>query len=532
MTQALRYDDRNERTDRATQLWGERAPSARDGAMILDRIVVVGAGHTADVLVPRLSRIAPLLVLDPAPHALEKIAEEHGAGARDEDAQRLTFHGVTKLLADGASRFVLEDARGEPSQTVALVAATGADRRNLEICRLAREMGYRPIIGIVIDPRTVPDYEALDAQPIVRAELLGQVVESALRHDGLTVAGLVGQGKGDIVEFVVLPGSPAIDVPLAELRADNFRVAAIYRRGELVLPTGKTTILAEDRVLLVGNPATLRGVAEQLRIGMPMFPLAHGKNVVVYLPGGRDRSIEMEAEVVAIKTRAVTLIRVYPEAAPEKTAVEDTAGDSAALLPHQREKTFEDVPLEGQSREQQLEHLRRLRPGVVVARAEPRSLVDKVLGRGGPQAEICNALRAPVLFPGGAPRYTRVVHAVVQGIANMPLADAAIDLARMLSIPLLLARVTLPAYFGAADPETPQLIARIVKRASLYGLRTETVDLEGNPVRELLRLAKPSDLFVIGRRRTSRDSFTSPDIALRVARAAGCSVLVRTFEEP
>lgn len=113
----------------------------------------------------------------------------------------------------------------------------------------------------------------------------------------------------------------------------------------------------------------------------------------------------------------------------------------------------------------------------------------------------------------------------------MPLADAAIDLARMLSIPLLLARVTLPGYFGAADPETPKLIARIVKRASLYGLRAETVDLEGNPVRELLRLARPADL-VIGRRRTSRDSFTSPDIALRVARVAGCSVLVRTFEEP
>lgn len=528
----MQYDGINERIDRAAPQSEERAQGLdrHGGAVIVDRIVVVGAGHTADALVPRLSRIAPLVVLDPKPSALEKIREDEETEARHHE--RRTFHGITKLLGDGASRFVLEEARGDSSETVALVAATGVDRRNLEICRLAREIGYRPLLGIVIDPRAAGDYEALDVQPIVRAELLGQVVESALRHDGLTTASLVGQGKGDIVEFVVLPGSPAIDVPLAELRADDFRVAAIYRRGELVLPTGTTTIHAEDRVLLVGNPATLRGVAEQLRVGMPMFPLAHGKNVVVYLPGGRDRSVEMEAEVLAIKTRASSLIRVYPGATPEKTVVEDTAGDAAGLLPHQREKTFEDAPLEGQSREAQIDHLRRLRPGVVVARAEPLSIVDRALGRGGQEAALCNALRAPVLFPGGAPRYTRVVHAVVQGIANMPLADAAIDLARMLSIPLLLARVTLPLYFGAPDPETPQLIARIVKRASLYGLRAETADLEGNPVRELLRLSRPSDLFVIGRRRTSRDSFTSPDIALRVARVAGCSVLVRTFEGP
>ena len=499
---------------------------------MLDRIVIVGAGQTTDSLVPRLSRLAPITVLDPVPAALDRIRIEHNEGPPDEEEEgaRRTAHTLTKRLADGASRFVLEEARGESKQSVALVAATGDDRKNVEICRLAHELSYRPIVGIVIDPASVPDYEAHGVRPIVRADILGQVVEHTLRHDGLTIASMVGLGKGEIVEFVVLPGSPAIGVPLAELSADDWRVAAIYRHNDLVLPTGKTTILADDRILVVGDPATLRGVAEQLRIGMPVFPLHHGKNVVVYLPSGRDRNIEMEAEVVAIKTRATTLIRAYPGATPGETVIEDAVGEESGLAPHQRSKTFVDVPLEGKNLREQIDHLRQLRPGVVVARGGKRPFADRILGRGGTPAALCNALRAPVLFPRGSPRYARVVHAVVQGIADMALADAAIDLARMLSIPLVIARVTLPLYFGTPDPHADQVIAGILRRTQLYGIRPDTIDLEGNPVRELLRLARPDDLFVVGRKRTTRNSFTSPDIALRVAESTVCSILVRTFE--
>lgn len=499
---------------------------------MLDRIVIVGAGQTTDSLVPRLSRLAPVTVLDPVPAALDRIREESAEGSPEEEEEgaRHTIHTVTKRVADGASRFVLEEARGESKQSVSLVAATGDDRKNIEICRLARELGYRPLVGIVIDPTTVPNYEAHGVQPIVRADILGQVVEHALRHDGLTIATMVGQGKGEIVEFVVLPGSPAIGVPLAELQASDWRVAAIYRREDLVLPTGKTTILADDRILVVGDPATLRGVAEQLRMGMPVFPLHHGKNVVVYLPAGRDRNIEMEAEVVAIRTRATTLIRAYPGATPGETVIEDAAGEESGLAPHQRSKTFEDVPLEGKNLREQIDHLRRLRPGVVVARGGKRPFGDRLLGRGGTPAALCNSLRAPVLFPRGSPRYCRIVHAMVQGIADMALADAAIDLARMLSIPLVIARVTLPLYFGTPDPKADEVIAGILRRTQLYGLRPETVDLEGNPVRELLRMARGDDLFVVGRKRSTRNSFTSPDIALRIAESALCSILVRTFE--
>jgi Trk K+ transport system NAD-binding subunit len=491
---------------------------------MLDRIVIVGAARTTESLISRLRVMAPLLVLDSAPEALEAI------GTRGEGAEpAVDVFPVAKRLGDGTSRFVLEEARGDRRESVGIVAATANDRKNVEIARLARELGYQPIIGIVIDPRAAAEYEAAGARPIVRATILAQVIERALRYDGIVSATTVGQGKGEIVEILVLPGSPAIGVPLVDLHAEGWRVAAIYRDGHLVLPTGSTAIEAEDRVVIVGDPAVLPGVAAQLRMGVPMFPLPYGRRVVVYLPKGRDRAVEVEAEVLAIKTKATTLMRVHPGATPAKTHVEE-APDVSDFEEHQRSKVFEDVPLEGQSLLTHTDHLRRLRPGLLVAKSAERSLWERLLGSGGAAATLCNSVRAPVLFPRGSPKFARVVHALIHGIADLALADAAIDLARMLSLPLAVVRVALPAFFGAPDPDADHVAALIEARTRLYGLRAETVALTGNPVKELIRAAKKTDLLVVGRRRSRQDSFTSPDIALRVARAAACSVLVKTVE--
>lgn len=498
---------------------------------MLDRIVIVGAGRTAESLIARLRGMAPTLVLDSAPEALDALDLPPEVSPEGDGDPRVEAFPLVKKLADGTSRFVLEEARGDARESVGIVAATPDDRKNIEIARLARELGYQPVIGIAIDPRSAPEYEVVGARPIVRATILGQVVERALRYEGLVVATTVGQGKGEIVEVLVLPGSPAIGVPLAHLAAEGWRVAAIYRAGELVLPTGKTAIEAEDRVVIVGEPAVLPGIAAQLRMGMPMFPMPYGRRVVVYLPGGRDRAIEAEAEALTIKTRATTLVRVYPGAAPERTVIEE-APDVSDLEPHQRSKVFEDAALEGQSLLSHVDQLRRLRPGLLVAKSAPRTFVERVLGRGGAGAALCNAVRAPVLFPRGAPKLTRIVHALIDGVADLALADAAIDLARMLSLPLALIRVTLPAFFGAPDPDADRVAALIETRTRLYELRAETVALTGNPVDELIRAAKESDLLVVGRKRSTRDSFTSPDIALRVARSAACSVLVKTVGGP
>lgn len=498
---------------------------------MFDKIVIAGAGKTTDSLLPRLSNLAPVLVLDTAQAALDSLLLVDVEAGPD-SSEKSPANAVSRQLGDATSRFVLEEARDDPRLAVALLAATGDDRRNIEICRLASELGYRPIVGIVLEPTTRAQYEAHGARAIVRAQILGNVVEQALRYDGLIIASTVGQGRGEIIEFVVLPSSPAIDVPLSQLRAEGWRVVAIYRGTELVIPTGETAIRAEDRVLIIGDPNILPSVAEQLRIGVPQFPLRYGNRIVAFMPTGRVAQVEQEAERLTQRTRADGLLRLYPGAEPSRVLSEPQAAPESTLSPRPHSKVLETGPLQGTSHAEQLAALRRLRPGVVVTAPTGRTLMQRILGRGGPDAVLCSLLSCPILFSRGASGYTRIVHPLISGVVDMGLADAAIDLSRLLEVPLAVVRVVLPPFLEAPDPYTEKVAEELGRRAKVYGIEFSTPVIEGNPVRELVRLAQPTDLLVMARRRSLRNSYTSPDIALRVTAAARCSSLIHTVSNP
>jgi hypothetical protein len=496
---------------------------------MLDRIVFAGASRTIESILDRVVHLAPVLVLDTSQAALDELPLSAASPAESATASSIRPI-IGKRLGDATSRFVLEEARGEPQHTVALVAATGDDRRNLEVCRLARELQFNPVVGIVIDPARAEEYEALGARAIVRAQILGNVVEQALRYDGMVIASSVGQGRGEIIEFVVLPSSPAIGVPLSQLQAAGWRIAAIYRHGDLVIPTGDTAIAAEDRVLVIGDPEILSHVAEQLRIGVPQFPLRYGSSLLVYLPAStRDvGAVDREALQLLHGTRAQTLVRMAPGLRPDKKTVETQAQAGSTQSPRHHLRTLEDQPLDGADLVQHRAQFRQRRPGLVVLEKPRRGLLNRMLGRPGLQGAVCNSVSCPVLFASGRKSYARVVLPLQPGITDLTLADAAIDLSRMLSLPLCLVRVKLPAFLEAPDKADERVAAEIIRRSRLYGLRVEEVQAEGNPVRELLRLLRADDLCVVARRRSTRDSFTSPDVALRLLSAPG-SCLVHTL---
>lgn len=465
--------------------------------------MIVGAGRTAELLVQRLSALAPVTVVDTSNRALEELAGPADpmatplpAPVAPLEARPSARHPTTKIIADGTSRLVLEDLRGAHESSTALVAATGEDRINIEVCRLGAELEFRPIVAIAINPAETPRYEAVGARPIVRATLLGDVVERALRYDGIAVASTIGLGKGDVLEVRVLPTSPYIGQPLSTLDPDRWRVAAIYRKGELVIPTGKTTIEADDRVLLVGDPEILPMVAEDLRVGVPDFPLRWGPNVVVFLPDGDDPSLAREGEWLAQRTRAKSAVRVVVERGTN------------------------------QSFDQQVERVLAAQPGVVVAASAGRGPIERMLGRSGRNGRLCDLVDVPVVFARGAPDIKRIIFVVAPGMPHLRIADVAIDLSRMLGVPLTIAAIELPRYLGGVELDQP--IAGVNKRAALHRLSPTTVRLSGNPVSEVKAIARPDDLLVVTRLRAQRDSFSSPDIALRIAHAAPCSTFVLT----
>lgn len=486
---------------------------------MFDRIVLVGAGKTSGSIIERLAQIAPLTVTDVSQAALDATT------SRSLESATAAAHPIVQRVGDGTSRLVLSDLRGDPKSLVALVVAPGDDLAAHECCRLAMPLEYRPVVVIVNDRDVARECEELGAKALVRAEIVGHLVEQSLEQAGLGVNSAVGFGRGELREFRVMPSSPAIGVPLSNLRADGWRVAAIYRGDDLVLPIGTTTIAADDRVLVIGDPKQLPHVAESLRIGIPTFPLLHGPNVVAYLPLGPNAAVEAEAEVVTRRTRAGRMVRLLLGAESGRVSRDTPLPDGGVGVKH-----FEVAALEGATLEEHVASVLARKPGVVVTKANGRTIFEVLTGSGGRDARLCNALEVPVLFAKGVPEYRRIVLCISDGDTDLEAGEVALDLARMLSVPLSIQHVKLPNYLQTSDASTDKLVDTVLQRARLHDLAPENVRIEGNPLTQWLVATERTDLAVIARRPSMRDSFSRPDVALRLAREAKCSVLVVTLD--
>ena len=98
----------------------------------------------------------------------------------------------------------------------------------------------------------------------------------------------------------------------------------------------------------------------------------------------------------------------------------------------------------------------------------------------------------------------------------------------MLGLPLTVLRVDLPAFFGAPEAELDRTIEAIERRTRLHGLAATVTQMQGNPIAQVNRVATPRDLLVVSRDHRRGDSFTNPDVGLRIAHSARCSTLVVT----
>jgi nucleotide-binding universal stress UspA family protein len=217
------------------------------------------------------------------------------------------------------------------------------------------------------------------------------------------------------------------------------------------------------------------------------------------------------------------LVRAYPYAQESQHTLERALPDGTLVR-----KRLEEISIDTGPVTAHLGVLKAKQPGVVVAREQARSALDILLGRGGSTAILCNKVGAPVLFPKGSAHHERVALCVAEGEVDLGAAEVALDLARLLSVPLHVRRVRLPSYLEPSDGTTDELIETFTRRARLHGLAPEISRLEGNPIVEWARASEPADLAVVARRRTTQDSFSKPDLALRLVRRAKCSVLVVT----
>ncbi len=91
------------------------------------------------------------------------------------------------------------------------------------------------------------------------------------------IAQNVGMGKGEIMEIRIPSGSSYAYRHLGSIIQRKWRIAAIYRANQLMLPRDSLMIQPSDVMLSVGDPNVLRSVYKSVKVEIGQFPHPFGQ---------------------------------------------------------------------------------------------------------------------------------------------------------------------------------------------------------------------------------------------------------------
>jgi uncharacterized protein len=490
-------------------------------------IVVVGAGEIGIELARRLALRAAVVVVDKRPEALsgvDLLPETDPA-----PLTRLPPSGLVGLVGDGSSRLVLKRLK-EVERKPPLVAATPDDEVNLEIGRLGRELGFDPILLVQNHVGSKALFDGGSWVTVPRIALLVDHLERTMKASGAVVPVGIGLGRGELLEIRLQRTSPILHRPLRELDPHRWRVAAIFRQDQLIVPTGNSTLEPDDRVLLVGDPEVLPSVSEYLRLGTPEFPRPYGPNVVSLELGRADEALGLEATALACACGASRVVRGYPDAPLTPLATDEDLISAPVCKGSTGQSSF---PLATSAPGAVAELVKTHHPGVVLTRPAQHGLWRRLrigLGARAWDATLCDSLRVPVLFGRQTTPYRRLLVTASGSRLDRAGAELAIDVARQLGASLTALHVAMPVHLTGQDEQAggEGPLVPIARLAQLFGLKLASLERQGNPIHEVLAEASRHDLLVLARRQHRRDNAWNPDVALRIVRAAPCSALVIT----
>ena len=225
------------------------------------KIVILGAGAVGSTLANLLSQENDLTIVDNDPVRLHKLEEE----------------ADIRTLTGGASYpNILVNAGIKEADMV--VAVTASDETNLVACMISkvlndsvktiarvREISYlKGKTKEAIESGQIP----VDVH-ISPEQLITDHIEGLIEVPGSLQVMEFGQGELNLVAVKAVDGGPMIGHEIGDLKKHmpkvDTRVAAIFRDGESIVPTGQTTIRSGDEVFFISKKGEASKVVNEMR---------------------------------------------------------------------------------------------------------------------------------------------------------------------------------------------------------------------------------------------------------------------------
>jgi len=216
-------------------------------------VIIVGGGKTgsnaAELLLKEKQRV---VVVEHRPEIIERLRQE--------------LPPDCVVEGDGSLPSVLEQAGVSEANVVA--AVTGEDEANLVVCMLARfEFSVPRIIARVNNPKNAWLFSAEMGVDVAlnEADMMAHLVAEEMSLGDMITLLKLRKGQYAIVEEKVHPMAVAVGKAIRELMLPPQCVlAAIIRKGELIIPKGDVTLQAADEVLAVVHSSEAAALASLL----------------------------------------------------------------------------------------------------------------------------------------------------------------------------------------------------------------------------------------------------------------------------
>jgi len=245
------------------------------------KIIILGAGQVGTSVAEVLaSEASDITVIDTDSSKLDALRDRLDIGT---------------VQGEAAHPEVLASAGAEDADMI--LAVTNSDEINMIACQVAYTLFHTPTkiarvrsVGYLSHPQLFTQ-EALPVDVLISPEqLVTDYVQRLIEYPGaLQVLDFAG-GKVQLVAVKAYYGGPLVGHELRALREHmpgiDTRVAAIYRRGQAIVPEGDTVIEADDEVFFIAAKRHIRVVMKELRrLDKPVkrIILAGGGNIGIRL---------------------------------------------------------------------------------------------------------------------------------------------------------------------------------------------------------------------------------------------------------
>lgn len=178
---------------------------------------------------------------------------------------------IVVLQGDGSDQGLLQEENIQDMDVVATL--TGDEETNILTSLLAKRMGAHKTVTRINKLSYIPLVSAIGLDHIVSSRLaaINTILQYVRRGKVLSAMALKGE-EAEVLEAVALETSEIVGKPLEQIPfPKGALVVAIIRGDEVIIPTGDSVILPQDRIIIFSTRQSIPQVEKALMVKLEYF---------------------------------------------------------------------------------------------------------------------------------------------------------------------------------------------------------------------------------------------------------------------